>query len=206
MNTAHTRKMSAVLALAVGAALLAINAPIGHAAPGDGPGSDNTPPPPGQASVPTPLEISVSENPVFFLPNQTKKTINITWTPQPDSEVSVMVTEGSGGKEVWSKVMDKGMSGPLNLAVTYGSFYWVWVCRKIHDTCPLAIITTERIEITGPTLQRQLPLPVPGPPEINRTMTPQTPDLTGGQGPRRRVQESQPEHHVNVGEQRSSRQ
>ena len=50
---------------------------------------------------------------MFFLPNQTKKTINITWTPQPDSEVSVMVTEGSGGKEVWSKVMDKGMSGPL---------------------------------------------------------------------------------------------
>ena len=98
VNTAHTRKMSAVRALAVGAALLAINAPIVHAAPGDGHGSDNTPPPPGQASVPTPLEISVSENPVFFLPNQTKKTINITWTPQPDSEVSVMVTEGSGGK------------------------------------------------------------------------------------------------------------
>lgn len=107
MNTAHTRKMSAVRALAVGAALLAINAPIAHAAPGDGPGSDNTPPPPGQASVPTPLEISVSENPVFFLPNQTKKTINITWTPQPDSEVSVMVTEGSGAKEVWSKVITK---------------------------------------------------------------------------------------------------
>ena len=111
-----------------------------------------------------------------------------------------MVTEGSGATEVWSKVMDKGLTGPLNLEVTYGKFYWVWVCRKIHDTCPLAIITTERNEIKEPRL---VPLPVPGPPGINRRLTPQTPDLTGGQAPQRRVRDGQPEHPVNAGEQPS---
>ena len=102
MNTADTR-VSVVSAIAIGAVLLALSTPLGHAAPGDGPGSDNTPPPPGQVAVVEQLEISVSENPVVFLPHQTTKTINITWTPQPDSKVWVQVTEGSGAKEVWSR-------------------------------------------------------------------------------------------------------
>jgi hypothetical protein len=131
-----------VSAIAVGVFVLAIGTSSGHAGPADGPGSDNTVQPPGPVSLPAPLEISISENPVFFLPNQTSKTVDITWTPQPDSKVWVNVTEGSGAKAVWSKTMDNGLSGPLKLEVTYNHFYWVWVCREIHDTCPLAIVTT----------------------------------------------------------------
>jgi hypothetical protein len=200
LNTADTR-VSVVSAIAIGAVLLALSTPLVHAAPGDGPGSNNTPPPPGQVAVVEPLEISVSENPVVFLPHQTMKTINITWTPQPDSKVWVHVTEGSGAKEVWSKVMDKGLTGPLNLKVEYGAFYWIWVCREVHDTCPLAIVTTERLDIIEPSLERELPLPEP--PGDNDRSTPQQTDGTGGQGPQRRPGDGSQEPGVGAADQQS---
>jgi hypothetical protein len=204
VNTADTRK-SVVSAIAIAAVLLAGNTPLVHAAPGDGPGSDNTTPPPGQVAVPAPLEISVSENPVAFLPNQTTKTINFTWTSQPDSKVWVNVTAGSGGIEVWSKWMDKGLTGPLNLEVNYGAFYWVWVCREVHDTCPLAIITTERLDIKVPELdERQLPLP--GQPGNNDRSTPQPTDRTEGQGPQRRPGAGAQESGGDAAEQQSREQ
>jgi hypothetical protein len=77
------RSRQMLIVLALGAILLALSATVAHAAPDDGTGSES----PG----PRPLEIYPSENPVVFQGVETTKTITLTWTPQPDSGVVVIV-------------------------------------------------------------------------------------------------------------------
>ena len=80
----RSRQMLIVLAQALAAMLLALSAPVVHAAPEDGQDTENSPNiPPAQTSLAQPLEIHASENPVVFLPWQTTKTITLTWTRNP---------------------------------------------------------------------------------------------------------------------------
>jgi hypothetical protein len=175
MSTTINRKKSViavVLALALGAILLALSASVVHAAPDDGTGSND----PG----PQPLQIHASENPVVFLPWQKTKTITLTWTPQFDSNVVVNSYEFPPGRILWNKEMGKGSSS-LELTVTYGKSYTAEVFRyngtllypgaKVH-------ITTEQPE---PLQPQPLPVPQlpepPQPPAINLPLVPRLPNL-----------------------------
>src|SRR5258705_10602937 len=153
----RSRQMLIVLALALGAILLALSAPVVHAAPDDGTGSND----PG----PQPLQIHASENPVVFSPWQKTKTIKLTWTPQFDSNVVVNSYEFPPGQILWNKEMDKGSSS-LDLTVTYGKTYLVtvlWYDGTQHCPCAELHISTERPE---PPQPQPLPLPqLPEPPQ-----------------------------------------
>ena len=113
--------------------------------------------------VPTPLpKVQASENPVIFMPGQNTKTITFTWNAQPDAKVYVKVIES--GVELWTKILDKGAHGPLNLRVSYGKRYGIDVCRFGADKCPAYVVTTKRFDIADPPLRafRSRPRSTPG--------------------------------------------
>jgi hypothetical protein len=162
----RSRQMLIVLALALGAVLLTLSAPVVHAAPDDGTGSN--------APGPQPLQVHASENPVVFLPWQKTKTITLTWTPQFDSNVVVHAYDNVN--LLWDKEMAKGSSS-LDLTVIYGKSYKVevlWYDGTQHCPCAEVHITTEQPE----PLQPQ-PLPLPQPRGINLPLIPWLPDLAG---------------------------
>jgi hypothetical protein len=167
-------KTLVLLALALSSILIALSVPVAHSAPGgNGPDTDNQPNIPGLPQVPPPLpEVQASENPVVFLPGQDTKTITFDWNPQPDAKVSVTVHKGQ--VELWSKILDKGARGPLNLVVHYGKYYPIRVCRFGADKCPVYIITTERFDIADPTATR---IPHPQPPQIDTGSIPEPPEV-----------------------------
>ena len=161
-----------VFALVLGSILIALSAPVAHAGPGgNGPDSDNQPNVPGPVQVPTPLpKVQASENPVIFMPGQNTKTITFTWNAQPDAKVYVRVVES--GVELWTKILDKGAHGPLNLRVTYGKSYGIDVCRFGADKCPAYLVTTKRFDIADPTATR-----IPQPPQIDTGSNPEPPEV-----------------------------
>ena len=149
----RSRQILVVLALALGAILLALSAPVVHAAPDDGTGSND----PG----PQPLQIHASENPVVFSPWQKTKTIKLTWTPQFDSNVVVNSYESPPGQILWNKDMNKGSSS-LDLTVTYGKTYMVqvlWYDGTQHCPCAELHISTVRPVQPEPLQPQPLPLP-----------------------------------------------
>jgi hypothetical protein len=158
---------------AAAAILLSTGVSVAHAAPGDGTGgSDDTDQPPTHVSVAPPIDTHASENPVWFAPNQSTKTIQVLWNSQPDSEVSVAIYRDVN-HYMWTKYFDPGTGGSVNLTVEYGHNYRAWVCRKVYDWCPLYAIVTKRKELADPTL---IPLPVPHPETGRKPQLENTPD------------------------------
>ena len=104
------------------------------------------------------------------MPGQNTKTITFTWNAQPDAKVYVRVVES--GVELWTKILDKGAHGPLNLRVTYGKSYGIDVCRFGADKCPAYLVTTKRFDIADPTATR-----IPQPPQIDTGSNPEPPEV-----------------------------
>jgi hypothetical protein len=154
-TTWRPRRRLIVLALLLGAILLALSMPIAHAAPDPGPGSSD----PG----PQPLHVHASENPALFAPFETTKTITLTWNPQP-AGVSLYVEDNNG--YYLSETVDKG-SNSFDLTVTFGKTYKVWAIVLVGGDGPkphdFLIITTEKAEPLVPPL-RPIPIPLPQPP------------------------------------------
>lgn len=165
----RSRQILIVLALAL-VILLVLSAPVVHAAPEDGTGSepvDDT----SSESPFQPLQVHASENPVVFLPSETTKTITLTLTPPPEPKVLVEVQED--GDPMLVTFVDKG-SGPLDLTVTLGKVYTVWVGPAFSRTLMLTITTKQAEALPVP---QPVPLPLPQPPGINLPLIPRLPDL-----------------------------
>jgi hypothetical protein len=180
-TTSRSKSVIAVLALALGAILLALCAPAALAAPDDGTGK----------TLPTPPQIQASSNPVFFQPFDTEKWIHVSWKPYQAAAVRVVVAEDGGppveGSITFPNVPDPG--GPFG--VKYGKTYEVHLETFSFDNSvpvvagPTLTITTARREAATPQpVPQPQPLPLPQPPEITPRSIPNLPGLTLGGTPR----------------------
>src|ERR1700752_580469 len=134
-------KMLIVLFLALGAILLSLSATVAHAGPGD---IHDSPNPPAISSGPTaqvPLQVHASENPVFFQPWETTKTITFAWNPVPQPAAVIVHADG---QFLWIKQADGGSHGPLDLTVTAGKTYTIRLKTSSYQIGPLLTITTKK--------------------------------------------------------------
>jgi hypothetical protein len=159
-----------ILALAVGAILLTMGAPVVHAGPDDGTGSEPWPPDvPSDniASLALP-PVTASQNPVVFYGSETQKDIDVTWTPYPWGPVQFHY-EAVGGTKLagMHPQVDPSVPDPhAIMEVRYGRTYHVrlqapWPSKLVG---PTLTITTVRIEpaSTDPQPPRVNPTPIPG--------------------------------------------
>jgi hypothetical protein len=171
-----------ISALAVGAILLGLSAPVVHAGPDDGPGSEPGPPyvPSAQTQL-TPPPIQASQNPVVFDGAETKKNIGLAWTPYKWAPVRLRYKAVGGTKYAGHyPPVEPSVADPhFSFEVTYGRTYQVylettpWPPQQVG---PTLTITTVRIELasTNPPPPRVNPRSIPGfnpqpdPPSIQR--------------------------------------
>jgi hypothetical protein len=157
-------------ALAVGAILLTLSAPVVHAGPDDGPGSEPWPPDvPSDKTASLALPpVTASQNPVVFYGFETQKNIEITWTPYPWGPVQFRYEAVGGTKLVGTHPqVDPSVPDPhAIMEVRYGRTYHVhlkapWPSKLVG---PTLIITTVRIELaaTDPQPPRVNPRSIPG--------------------------------------------
>lgn len=159
-----------ILALAVGAILLGLSAPVVHAGPDDGPGTEPAPPyvPSGQIPPLTLPTIQTSQNPVVFYGVETKKTIDLTWTPYAWGPVRFHYKAVGGTQfEGYQPEVDPSVANPYAvLEVTYGRTYQVYLETPYPGTLvgPKLTITTVRVELasTDPPSARVKPTSIPG--------------------------------------------
>ena len=165
-STTRTRTIAA----AIGAILLALSAPVAHAAPNDGPGTEPWPPNVPSDQYPSlalpPLQ--ASQNPVVFYGADTKKNVQLTWTPYTWAPVIVRFEAVDSGKQ------HAGYSAEVDPSVT--DPHWsleVYCCRTYEvylqvpftgPVGPTLTITTVKIELasTDPPPLRVNPTPIPG--------------------------------------------
>ncbi len=160
-----------ILALAIGAILLGLSAPVVHAGPDDGQGTEPVPPyvPSGQTPPLALPPIQASQNPVVFYGSETEKDIDLTWTPYPWAPVRLYFEAISGGKHAGYGVeVDPSVTDPHKiLEVKYGRTYHAylettpWPPKQVG---PTLTITTVRVELgsTDPPPTRVNPNSIPG--------------------------------------------
>jgi hypothetical protein len=177
-------------ALAIGAILLALSAPIVHATPNDGPGTEPLPPNGSSDQYPSLAlpALVASQNPVVFYGSETKKNIDLTWTPYPWGPVQFRY-KAIGGTQLSGThpAIDPSVTDPhAPMEVIYGRTYHVWLMAPWPSKLagPTLTITTVKIELaaTDPPPLRVNPPPIPGdnphsdPPDTQRL----TPGAAGG--------------------------
>ncbi len=170
VSTAFPQRLI-ILVLAVGAILLGLSAPVVHAAPDDGPGTEPGPP---YASGGQTLQLSLppvqaSQNPVVFYGAETKKHVDLTWTPYKWGPVRLRFEAVGGPKYAGhGPAVDPSETDPqLSLEVTYGRTYQVWLdtpSLENEQVGPTLTITTVRVELasTNPPPSRVNPPSTPG--------------------------------------------
>lgn len=147
--------MLILAALSLGAVLLAPSPAIAHAAR---------------------LAMHVSENPVHFGPLETKKTIEVTWSP-PEIQVEVLVKHSDGFVNILpAQVSPYGGWQPVPVDIKVGETLTIWVrSYSPEEQTPTVEITTVQPIVVcticgGPTPQPprgdiSAPFtPKPGPP------------------------------------------
>jgi hypothetical protein len=159
-----------ISALAVGAIMLTLGAPVVHAGPDDGIGTEPWPPdvPSENTASLTLPALTASQNPVVFYGSETKKNIDITWTPYPWGPVQFHYEAVGGTKlEGIQPQIDPTVPDPhAIMEIIYGRTYHVhlkapWPSKLVG---PTLTITTVRIEpaSTDPQPPRVNPTPIPG--------------------------------------------
>lgn len=167
VSTAFAQRLI-ILALALGAILLGLSAPVVHAGPDDGPGTEPGPPyvPSGQTQLTVP-PIQASQNPVVFYGVETKKHIDLTWTPYTWAPVRLRF-EAVGGTKYAGHYppVDPSVADPhASFEVTYGRTYQLylettpWPPKLVG---PTLTITTVRVELAS----------TDPPPRVNPTSIP----------------------------------
>lgn len=169
--TMRTRTIAAgkprkvISTLAVAASLLALSAPGVHAAPNDGHGTEPGPPYlPGDQIPPLALPpILAEQNPVVFYGSETKKHVDMTWTPYKWGPVRFHYKAVGGTKLVGHHPsVDPDVADPHALMeVIYGRAYDGYLETPSLESKligPTLRVTTVRVELASTD---------PQPPRIN---------------------------------------
>ncbi|WP_164478382.1 hypothetical protein [Mycolicibacterium stellerae] len=168
-SDANTRTRT-ISALAVGATLLSLSAPIVHATPDNGPGTEPSPPYGSSDKYPslTPPPLMASQNPVVFYGSETEKDIDLTWTPYPWGPVQFRY-EAIGGTQLSGThpPIEPSVTDPhAPMEVTYGRTYHVWLKVPWPSKLvgPTLTITTVKIGLApaDPQPPRVDSAPIPG--------------------------------------------
>lgn len=170
VSTAFPQRLI-ILVLAVGAILLGLSAPVVRAGPDDGSGTEPGPPyvPSGQTPQLTVPPIHASQNPVVFHGVETKKNIDLSWTPYKWAPVRLRYKAVGGTKYAgYYPPVEPSVADPhFPFEVTYGRTYQVYLETTPwppKQAGPTLTITTVRVELasTDPPPPRVNPTPIPG--------------------------------------------
>src|SRR5262245_1037592 len=168
----RAQKMFIVLAVALGAILLALSATLAYAAPGDGQQGPNAPNVPSDhTAIALPPPLHASENPVLFGLFETTGWIKVT-APPYNKTVRVIAKE-DGVQTGPGAIIGAGTPIDLIAEIHYG---------KIHTSQLETIPENGEPKLVGPVLtittkRREIAMPMPQPPAMNPTLIPNRPDL-----------------------------